>query len=69
LDILKIQVIHPQAQECEYKSYTSKTKSSAYAIGLINGLGNKSLCAKKGIMVDQGGEGTYLQGEKKVKSI
>jgi hypothetical protein len=27
------------------------------------------LCAKKGILVDQGGKGTYLQGKKKVKSI
>lgn len=35
-------------------------------IGLINGVGKKSLCAKKGIMVDWGGEGTYLQGKKRL---
>ncbi len=35
-------------------------------IGLINGLGKKSLCAKKGILVDWGGEGTYLQEKKRL---
>ncbi len=44
---------------------TAWTSTYEGKIGLIDGLGKKSLCVKKGILVDRKGEGTYLQGKKK----